>query len=83
MTYDNTNRGLANALLQPEDSARVADALVNWLEGEDITGAVGGRLYELFWPLGSDVKKTWFVDVIEDACNRIVQEIASAARERK
>jgi hypothetical protein len=70
------------ALLQPADSARVADALVAWIEGEDVSGAVSAKLHDLFWPVGGNLNKTWLADVIEDACNRMVREVAAAVRER-
>ena len=70
------------ALLQPADSKRVADALVAWIEGEDVSGAVSSKLHDLFWPAGGGLNRTWLSDVIEDACNRMAQEVAAAARER-
>jgi hypothetical protein len=69
------------ALLQPADSARVANALVAWIESEDVSGAVSGKLHDLFWPVGGNLNKTWFADVIEDACNRMVLKVAEAMRD--
>ena len=71
-------------LLTAEDSKRVADALIERIVSEDISGAVSSTLHDLFWPagLGSDsLRRDWFARIVEHMCDQIERGVIGAAQD--
>ena len=74
----------SSALLTAEDSKRVADAIIERVESEDISGAVSSKLHDLFWPadLGSDsLRRDWFARIVEHMCDQIKRGVVGAAQD--
>lgn len=69
-------------MLTPEDSKRVADALINKIDEIDISTAVYDAIKSVIMPYSANHWKTdWFPLTITDMCDEIASGVVAAAQD--
>lgn len=70
------------AMLTPEDSKRVADAIIEMIGDCDINSAVYSAIRSIVMPrTDRQWKEDWFPLTVEDMCDKIMHGVIGAAQD--